>query len=872
MDITIGTRSSAIDLGDVVRGKGTSTDAERVAELVARATVLLVACDFDGTLAPIAADHSGARIDERARAALSRLSAIPHTHVAVISGRALDDLRTLLGAVGPVHLAGSHGLEIDGHAPPRDLADGTHHVLLDRLRALAAVTPGAAVEVKPFGAAFHYRRAEPEAARQALAALEAVAIQLPGFSVVQGSKVVEFLAGPASKGEALRAIRRQVGATAAIFVGDDRSDEDAFAVLGIGDAAVKVGAGETRAAHRVDDVPEVCALLEEVARRRERWVRTRTLVPIDAHIALSDQRTMALVDRRANIAWLCLPRLDSSALFAELLGGPAGGHFGIAPLDDQADGVHEYDGPSMVARTRWPSCTVTDYLDCSSGRAFQRAGRSDLLRVVEGSGRVRLRFAPRLDFGRLATRLRQREGGLEIEGAADPVVLLAPGVAWEIIEDGHHQRAEAVVDLGGGPLVLELRHGTANLRPHPRSEGERRDQTRHFWSAWAASLALPQTARPLVLRSALLLRALCHGPSGAIAAAGTTSLPEHLGGSRNWDYRYAWPRDAALAAAALVRLGNTGTAMRLLDWLLAVVDRCESPDRLRPIYTVVGGDLGPEAEIGELEGYGGSRPVRIGNAASQQVQLDVFGPIADLAAMLAERGAPISPDHWRLTRAMVEAVEARWQEPDHGIWEVRGPQRHHLHSKVMCHQTVARALVVHEAVRGETNSSWMALRDRIRADILANGFNQEVGAFTAWYGSSELDAAVLQIGLTGLVASDDPRWRSTVEHVERALRRGPVVDRYRYDDRLAGKEGGFHLCTSWLIESLLSVGRPAEARELFDGLVALASPCGILSEQYDPVDGLALGNTPQAYSHLALINAALAIDAAFPLPSTPETT
>jgi GH15 family glucan-1,4-alpha-glucosidase len=358
-----------------------------------------------------------------------------------------------------------------------------------------------------------------------------------------------------------------------------------------------------------------------------------------------------------------------------------------------------------------------------------------------------------------------------------------------------------------------------------------------------------------------MLRALCHGPTGALAAAGTTSLPEYLGGTRNWDYRYCWPRDAALAAAALLRIGNTGTAMRLLDWLLGVIDRCESPDRLRPIYTVTGSDLGPEAEIGSLAGYAESRPVRIGNAAAQQVQLDVFGPITDLVASLAESGAAVSPDHWRITRAMVQAVEARWQEPDHGIWEIRGPRRHHVHSKVMCFHTVDRATVVQEFVVGKPNPAWIALRERIREDVLAHGFNEFAGAFTAEYGSKELDAASLQVGLVGLVDPEDDRFRRTVDAVDHELRRGPTVYRYLYNDGLPGREGGFHLCTAWLIESLVKLGRLPEAVRLFDELVSLVGPTGLLSEQYDPDIQMPLGNAPQAYSHLSIINCAVLLAA-----------
>lgn len=675
-----------------------------------------------------------------------------------------------------------------------------------------------------------------------------------------GSMVIEFLADTITKADGLRRLRHRTGASAVIFVGDDLTDEHAFLSLTPSDAAVKVGPGDTRAQYRVGSVDDVARLLILLADEREAWVRGRTLTPITAHAVLSDQRTLALVTPAARVTWLCLPRLDSPPVFAELLGGPGAGFFEVVPVEDVGSPSQLYDGDSLVLQTRWRNCTVTDYLDCGSGRAFQRAGRTDLIRVIDGTCACRVRFAPRLDFGRFATRLSVREHGLEVEGSSDPILLYAPGVQWQINEDGIHQTAEAEINPSAGRIVLELRAGSANDRPHSHPESQRRQATQRFWSTWAGSLRLPGVATEQVRRSAIMLRALVYGPTGAIAAAATTSLPEHLGGQRNWDYRYCWPRDAAMAAAALVRLGNTGTAMRLLDWLARVLDQCESPGRLRPIYTVEGRDLGPEAEIGGLSGYGGSRPARVGNAAAQQVQLDVFGPITDLIALLAESGAPISPDHWRMTRAMVEAVEARWREPDHGIWEIRGEREHHVHSKVMCFHTVNRALVVHDCVIGRSNPAWVALRDTIREDVLARGFSTALGAFSAAYDRPQLDAATLSVGLAGLVDLHDPRFVATVGAVDKHLRAGGTVYRYRFDDGLPGREGGFHLCTGWLIEALALSGRETHARELFDLLLRAVGPTGVLSEQIDPELATPLGNAPQAYSHLALINAALTLE------------
>jgi len=452
-----------------------------------------------------------------------------------------------------------------------------------------------------------------------------------------------------------------------------------------------------------------------------------------------------------------------------------------------------------------------------------------------------------------------RAEGLEIEGSNDPIVLRSPGVVWTIRDDGGHHTAEATVDPASGPIVLELRYGAASLKPALLPEQTVRTKCKAFWSGWAGALVLPPEYSAMVERGALVLKALTYGPTGAIAAAATTSLPEQLGGVRNWDYRYCWPRDGAMAAAALVRLGNTGHAMKFLDWVLEVVDRCESPDRLHPIYTVAGGHLAPEAELGHLTGFAGSIPVRIGNAAANQVQLDVFGPITNLVALLAERGLPIAPDQWRLVRAMVRAVETRWAEPDHGIWEMRAERRHHVHSKVMCWHTVDRALVVEQVVYGTQNPVWIALRAAIREDVLERGWNVKLGAYAGAYGYDYVDAAVLSIGLTGFMSADDARWAATVDLVRSKLSAGPTVRRYLEGDGLPGEEGGMHVCTGWMIEALLSVGRAAEARELLENFAAAMSGPGILTEQFDPREKIPVGNLAQAYSHLAFINAVIAL-------------
>lgn len=832
---------------------------------IARTPLLLLASDFDGTIAPIVADPASAEADRESLVALRALAAMPQTHVAIVSGRALSDLARRTREMEEAHLVGSHGSEYEvGFATPiSPEAAELHKRLAQSLRALAARDAGMTLEEKPASLAFHYRNAAEQSADRIVAEIEAGPARWPGVHVRRGKKVIELSVVETNKGMALKRIRQQVGATAVVFIGDDITDEDAFQTLSGPDISIKVGEGETAARHRVRDTTAVARLLARLAERRAEWIAGSRATPIDQHSMLSDQRTIALLDSRGRLVWMCLPRIDSSALFAELLGGPTAGYFEISPITGSGGGggdpQQRYLDDSFTLETCWPTLRVIDYLDCGAGRAFQRAGRTDLIRVIEGTGPVRIVFAPRLDFGRVETKLELVPAGVHVVGLVDSLVLYAPNVQWQLVDEGRHQSAVAEIELSDRPLVLEMRYGTANLQENPNNEPLRRQRAAAVWENWLAPLTLPKLARTQVARSALILKALCYGPTGAIAAAGTTSLPEHLGGSRNWDYRFCWPRDSAMAATALLRLGAPGPGLKLLDWVLGILDSAGPGALIAPLYSVSGTHLGPEAEIGDLAGYHGSRPVRVGNAAANQVQLDVFGPVAELVAQLADRGAPLSSEHWRLVESMVTAVSERWSEPDHGIWEVRRPRQHHVHSKVNCWQTIDRALRV-AGYLGQRRPQWIEKRDEIARDLLLHGWNQRLGTFCATYHGDEPDASALAVGLTGLLAADDPRFRATVEFVERELRVGPVVYRYRYDDNIPGAEGGFHLCTTWLIEALTMIGRLEEAHKLFDDYLELMGPTGLLSEEYDPEDGVALGNIPQAYSHLGLINAALCLE------------
>ncbi len=842
------------------------TEPQHLLDVISIAPVLLVASDYDGTLAPIVSDPKRAFPQRETMVALKRIASMPNTHVVLISGRSLRDLSALTGSPESIRLVGSHGSEFDlGFSEQIDPAAAE---LLKRAVAeveeIAERDEGAHSEVKPASVAFHYRNVRDESVAKTLeqAVLNGPATH-EGIFLRRGKMVLELAVVPTDKGHALERIRGELGASAVVYLGDDVTDEDAFRTLRGPDVGIKVGEGESAAATRLADPEAVSRYLAAIAERRGAWLAGSHSVPIERHSLLSDQRSLALVTDRGRITWFCAPRLDSPATFADLVGGPTAGYFAIEPEDAGEVPQQSYEPNSMNLRTTWKDFYVVDYLDCSSNRPQQRAGRTDLVRRIEGSGRVRIEYAPRLDFGRTRTRFRILENGLEVEDSLDFLVLRSPDVDWHIHEEGPHQTAVADVQLGAKPVVLELRCGTRSTDPARISESIRRKQTARHWSRWAEELDTPGgELGELVRRNALILKALCFAPSGGIAAAATTSLPESPGGVRNWDYRYTWLRDAAMTASALCKLGSLSEGLEFVDWLLSVLDRGDGRDYLRPVYEVDGHELGVEAELGELRGYMGSRPVRIGNAAARQLQLDVYGPLLELMRDLLQGGAALSADHWRFISAAVTAVGDRWAEPDHGIWEVRGDKRHYLHSKVMCWVTVDRAVEIGRALHMHERPEWEHLRDDIAADVLAKGWKESIQSFAAAYDGTDLDAAALEIGLSGLVADDDPRFIATVSAIEHYLRDGVAVFRYRYDDGLPGAEGGFLLCTSWLIEAYIRTGRLQEARELFAELRKLAGPTGLMGEEYEPHKKITLGNVPQAYTHIGMIRNALSLSAA----------
>lgn len=827
---------------------------------LARQPRLLVACDYDGTLAEIVPDHRSVRPLPESVAALRVLASLPETTAAVISGRALRELAAMSRLPSEVHLIGSHGSEFDtGFVHSLDERTRALHArLVSALDKITGNAPGVLLEIKPASVAVHVRQAAPHVAEQVLANVASGPARWDGVQVTYGNAVTELAVVRTDKGEALEVIRRMCGATATIFLGDDLSAEEVFARLAGPDVGIKVGAGRTIAPYRIADSIAVAQVLAFLAGERRAWLFGEQPVPIERLSMLGNGLSLALVTPDARICWQCFPGPASASIFADLLGGPPAGLFSVGPQRACLPLGQRYVPGTMTLETRWPGLLVTDYLDHHT-----EPDRTDLIRVISGSAKAIVEFAPRPEFGQVTVRLAPAADGLIVTGTSDPMVLRSPGIRWSITSDGPHESARAVAEPHPDrPVVLELRCGTRDMAAHPLPEVQRRRLSGAYWSQWAASLKLPAIEPGLVARSALTLRALCHTGTGAIMAAATTSLPEAIGGVRNWDYRHCWLRDAALTAQALVSLGSAAEASAYLGWVHRVLSTVGSPERLHPVYSLDGGSPGSEAVIDTLPGYAGSRPVRVGNLAERQVQLDVFGPIVELIEALASHRGHLEDADWNLVVAMCEAVTRRWHEPDHGIWEVRMVGRHHVHSKVMCWVAVDRAIRLAERYGRPADPAWSGLREAIAQDVLEKGWKDEVKAFTTAYDGTDLDAASLAIGLAGLLDPADDRFQATVSAVEAELRYGRTVYRYRRDDALPGAEGGFHLCTAWLIEAYVLTGRLSDAADLFAQFVDTVGPTGLLSEEYDPIAERALGNHPQAYSHLGLIRCARLLDAA----------
>jgi GH15 family glucan-1,4-alpha-glucosidase len=578
---------------------------------------------------------------------------------------------------------------------------------------------------------------------------------------------------------------------------------------------------------------------------------------IEDYAMIGDCETAALVARDGSIDWLCWPRFDSGACFAALLGTPENGRWQIAPADPAARTSRRYRDGTLVLETTFATAageaTLVDFMP-------PHDGSSELVRLVVGrSGRVdfRTELVIRFDYGASVpwvTRL--ADGGLSAVAGPEMLVLNTP-----VELHGEDLRTIGTFSVAAGETVpFVLTYGSSYLpRSTPAGAAAALTRTEAFWRDWSGRCTPVGPWTEAVRRSLLTLKALSYEPTGGIVAAATTSLPELIGGPRNWDYRYCWLRDATLTLLAFIHLGYQDEARAWRDWLLRAV--AGTPAQIQIMYGIAGERRIPEWEVAWLPGYEGSRPVRVGNAAAAQIQLDVFGEIADALYQARRGGLEISERQNALRTAIMDHLETTWHAPDEGIWEVRGGARHFTHSKVMAWVAFDRAsTVADELGDADTGARWRSIADVIHAEVCAQGFDSGIGSFVQSYGARQLDASLLQIPLVGFLPAGDPRVRGTIAAVERRLMDGGFVMRYDTEtgvDGLPQGEGAFLACSFWLADNYVLQGRQAEARALFERLLALCDDVGLLAEEYDPRAGRMLGNFPQAFSHIGLINTAL---------------
>jgi GH15 family glucan-1,4-alpha-glucosidase len=591
---------------------------------------------------------------------------------------------------------------------------------------------------------------------------------------------------------------------------------------------------------------------------------------IEDYAVIGDLHTAALVGLDGSVDWLCLPHFDSPSCFARLLGDESNGCWKLAPKGGAR---------AILATRRWyrPDALVLETeFDTESGTVRitdcmpVRDSHPHLVRTVEGvSGTVDMRMdlTVRFDYGQVVPWVTTHDGLTRLTAGPDSVAL------WHRVDargEGMHTVAEfTVTERERFPFTL-VWHPSHEDPPPPLDSYYAVHLTEAFWTEWAAGCCYEGPYRDAVVRSLITLKALTYEPTGGIVAAATTSLPEALGGNRNWDYRFCWLRDATLTLEALMRGGYFTEAMAWRDWLLRAV--AGDVTELQIMYGAAGERRLEEWEATWLPGYEGSTPVRIGNAASEQYQLDVYGEVMSALYSSAHAEGVQSEAAWALQCELIKFIEKGWLEPDDGIWEVRGPRRHFTHSKVMAWVAVDRAVRTLEEWKVLTGplKQWRSLRDDIFNEVLEKGYNDNVGAFTQYYGSDQLDASVLMIPLVGFLPPDDPRVVSTVEAVQRELLDHGFVLRYRTSDDgsvdgLTGREGAFLACSFWLVDCLHLIGREEEAVEIFERLLALRNDLGLLSEEYDALAGRMVGNFPQAFSHVSLINSAFRLSGNDPL-------
>jgi GH15 family glucan-1,4-alpha-glucosidase len=596
------------------------------------------------------------------------------------------------------------------------------------------------------------------------------------------------------------------------------------------------------------------SLPERSSRQAEHYA-----APIEDYALIGDCRTSALVSKAGSIDWLCWPRFDSPACFAALLGSPENGRWRITPSET----------PDRISRHYWPGTMILETLfETPSGSValidFMAVEKDSVVRIVEGrSGTVEMQFdlSMRFEYGSAVpwvTRLNHGSGILAIAGP-DQVVLKS-----DIKLHGRGMTTVATFPAEAGERTrFVLTHAASHLpAPVPPNADEALDATDASWSSWAGRCTYRGSYHASVQRSLLTLKALSYGPTGGIVAAPTTSLPELPGGERNWDYRYCWLRDATFTLLALMHAGYREEAQAWGAWLRRSV--AGTPGQIQTLYGLAGERWVPEWQVPWLTGYQGASPVRIGNAASSQLQLDVFGELIDALYQESALGLTRPAASWPLQRALVGHLEEVWEQPDESIWEVRGGAQNFTFSKVMVWVALDRAIRGAETFNLPAPlERWKALRARVHETVCREGYSEQRGSFVQYFGSDTLDASLLLLPLVGFLPADDPRIVGTLDAIGRDLMIGGLVRRYHTDetaDGLAGSEGVFLACSFWFVDNLVLQGRHQEARDMFDQLLALANDVGLLAEEYDPIGRRQLGNFPQAFSHLALINTALNLD------------
>jgi GH15 family glucan-1,4-alpha-glucosidase len=582
---------------------------------------------------------------------------------------------------------------------------------------------------------------------------------------------------------------------------------------------------------------------------------------LEDYALVGDMQTAALVGIDGSIDWMCLPRFDSGACFAALLGTPDNGRWLLAPTGATRATRRSYRSSSLVVDSEWEvdggHVRVTDFMP-------PRDEHPHLIRMVEGlHGRVQMhsRLTLRFDYGRLIPWVRRVDGDISAVSGPDAVRLRSD---VPVVGSGPHSDADFTV--GEGDVVsFVLSWYPSNLAPpQPPHAAGALERTMAWWGDWCSRLTYRGRWKAEVRQSLLALKAMTYSPTGGIVAAPTTSLPEQLGGMRNWDYRFCWLRDSAFSLWAMHVGGYVEEARAWHDWLLRAA--AGDPADLQILYGAAGESRLPELELPWLSGYEGSRPVRIGNAASGQFQLDVYGEVLDALHLARVFGMRSDPDAWALARHLIEFVVDHWREPDDGLWEMRGGRQHFTHSKVMAWVALDRAVHAVEkyGVDGPLQR-WRAVRREIHDDVCRNGFDAERNTFTQYYGSRELDASLLMIPLVHFLPATDPRMRGTIEAIERNLMSDGFVLRYETTgsrDGLPPGEGAFLACTFWLVDNLALLGRVDEATALFERLLALRNDVGLLAEEYDPESKRLVGNFPQAFTHVGLVNSAFNLDRA----------